>query len=177
MMKERDYGFTLIEFLITVVIMVVMLTVAIPSMTSALENNKVNSMANDLSFSLNFARSEAIKRGVSVSICPTLNGTYTSCGTSWNQGWMVFVNPNADGVFANSSQEALLRIHANDDKNLTITPNPSMNVVTYSSSGFAAQGTANVTFTLTSSGCTGKNARTIKVNQTGRITSTSIACQ
>ncbi|MFC4260134.1 GspH/FimT family pseudopilin [Marinobacter lacisalsi] len=66
--RERSSGFTMIELLITIAILGIILAFAVPSFQTMIENNRVTSQANSLLSAVNHARTEAIKRGVVVSV-------------------------------------------------------------------------------------------------------------
>lgn len=89
-------GFTLIELLVAVVVAGVLATVAIPSFSGFVNKYKLTSGINGLLASLHQARSEAVKVNRLVKICPCLLDSSTgtcrkdSCGTDWNNGYLVF---------------------------------------------------------------------------------------
>lgn len=66
--RERSSGFTMIELLITIAILGIIMAFAVPSFQTMIENNRVTSQANTLLSAINLARTEAIKRGVVVSV-------------------------------------------------------------------------------------------------------------
>lgn len=175
-MRKIQAGFTLIELMVAITLLVITMTIAVPSMRSTIQNNRVVGLTNDLIASLNLARSEAVKRGLSVSICPASDQNFNACGNNWNNGWLVFVNPDENATFANNATEILVRAHQVQGQGIGITTNPANSVATYNSAGFAAAGTGNLNFNLTASGCTGNQSRTVNVSVTGRITTTVSAC-
>lgn len=148
---------------------------AVPFMRSTIQNNRVTASTNDLVSILLLARSEAIKRGVTVSVCPTANTAYTSCGNDWNNDWLVFVNPDSNTTFANNATEPLLRVQQ-IDASMNVSTSPAVSVASYSSQGFAEPGTANVDFSLSASDCTSNYARTVSINSVGRISVADANC-
>jgi type IV fimbrial biogenesis protein FimT len=176
MRQKYTSGFTLIEMLVTVVILSIVLAVAVPSFYSMIQNNRSVTTTNNLIFGLKLARSEAIKRGVSVSVCPTANSNFTACGTDWTQGWFVFVNPDENSIFANNANEVLIRSEQLTGTNYQITPSPNVNLLTYKSSGFVAAGTGNVTFAIYSQGCKTDHARSLNISTTGRTSVINTNC-
>lgn len=173
---ENNYGFTLIELLITVAIFAIGLGLAAPSFQSVIQNNRSINLSNDLISSIHIARSEAIKRGVSVSICPASNQNFNSCGSNWSQGWIIFVNPDENSTFANDATEPLIRIQQINTQTANITPSPAGSIITYTSRGFANATTSNTSFTVLSNGCSGNNGRQISISTTGRPIATMISC-
>lgn len=100
-------GFTLVELMITLIIAAIMVTVAVPSFTATIQNNRATSQINEFVSTLNLARTEAIKRGARVTVCKSPDAS--NCNTSttgWEQGWIVFVDSDADG--AHDAGETLL---------------------------------------------------------------------
>lgn len=104
-------GFTLIELMVTIAVGVILLTIAAPSFKEIIQNNRLATQVNDFVTALNLARSEAIKRGVRVTVCKSANSTSLTpacsndnSGSNWQVGWMVFVDSDNNGncVDANS---------------------------------------------------------------------------
>lgn len=62
-------GFSLIELMVAVAILAILLALAVPSFQDMIQRNRVRTAAADLTTGLNLARAEAIKRGLSVSLC------------------------------------------------------------------------------------------------------------
>ncbi len=172
MKQQITRGFTLIELMIAVSILAVVMLLAIPDFNSMIRNNSIASMNNTLLSALNFARSEAIKRGVSVSVCATQDANFSACGSAWNIGWIVFVNPTAGNALANPA----LRVDRITDQNATIAASPNVGIATYTSTGFPTTATGNVSFTIKSTGCTGDAGRTVTISVTGRPSATAVNC-
>lgn len=83
-------GFTLIELAVTVTIVSILLGVGVPSFLGAIKNSCTSSDYNSVVGALMYARSEAVKSAQQVTVCP--RGSDTSCGTSWNNGMIVFAD-------------------------------------------------------------------------------------
>lgn len=170
-------GFTLIELLITILVLVIVMAIAIPSFNSIIQNNLTIATSNDLLISLNYARSEAIKRSVNVSLCPTADQTFSSCGNDWNQGWIIFVNPSVSSSYSSgNSSQVLLRTHNLSGTPPNITTSPSVTLANYNSAGFAGTNTSNLTFSISATGCKGPYARSLNISMTGRVTVTKSDC-
>ncbi len=90
MEKYQQVGFTLIELLTTVAIASILLGVGIPSFTEAVKNSRISSQYNNVVQALYLARSEAVKNTSAVTVCA--RGSDTTCGSDWNNGWLVFVD-------------------------------------------------------------------------------------
>ena len=74
-------GFTLIELMIAITVAAVLLVVGIPSFQYAVLNGRVKTAASDFHISLLLARSEAIKRGVNITVGDNGNGWDIKDGT------------------------------------------------------------------------------------------------
>lgn len=101
-------GFTLIELLITLVILAILVSIAAPSMQSTVKGNTIQGLQREYLSALNYARSEAVSRGVIVSMCPSSNTE--TCGADWSDGWLVFVDNGAaaaNGVYDVADEELL----------------------------------------------------------------------
>lgn len=142
--QPRERGLTLIELLVTLSIAVILVTIAVPSFQDFFRRNRVDSAASDFMAALNYARSEAIRRGVNVSICKSANGT--SCNTSpcvaddpkhcWEQGWIIFVNLDNDTPATVDSGEEILRVRQGLPSGITLRPNVNYtNFLTYRPDG------------------------------------------
>jgi len=174
--KKQSCAFTLIELVVTIAVFMIVVGLAVPSMQSIIANNRSSTIANELVSSMHIARSEAVKRGTSVSVCPTSNQNFTSCGNNWNLGWLVFVNPDENGTFSNNATEVLIRAHQVSGQTAAITTNPNSSLITYTASGFAHANTVNLSINILNTGCTGNNGRNILIPFTGRPQLSDIGC-
>lgn len=79
--KHESRGFTIIEVLVVVAVVGVLVAVAVPSFGTFMQSTRLRSASSGLYEALTIARSEAIKRGVSVTVSPV--------GGAWAAGWSV----------------------------------------------------------------------------------------
>jgi type IV fimbrial biogenesis protein FimT len=99
-MKNRSRGFTLMELMIVLTLAGIILALGAPSFGEFRRSNRMAGIANDFLVGVQVARSEAIKRQVSVSMCPSSNpeaDDAAACNGDMNfGGWIVFTDPNGD---------------------------------------------------------------------------------
>lgn len=87
-------GFTLIELIVTLAVAAIILTIGVPSFQEALQNNRRTTQVNEIIGAFNIARSEAIKRGMKVTMCKSADSATcdtTACSVTtgnncWEQG-------------------------------------------------------------------------------------------
>ncbi len=105
-LNARSLGFTTIELMVSIGILVVLAALAAPSFTETIKRYRIAAVRDDLMSSIQFARTEAIRRGVAVSMRRT-----TTCGPAttddWNCGWEIFVDRNANGTRNTNANAAL----------------------------------------------------------------------
>lgn len=107
-LPRRQRGVTLIELIMVLVIMAVLLALAAPSFAEAIRDNRLASQANRIVYALNLARSEAVKRATPVTLCKSSSGTACTTTSQWEQGWILFSDPDGDQVYG--AGESLLRV-------------------------------------------------------------------
>lgn len=119
-------AFTLLESLISLIIISITLAFAFPNLSSILLRNRMDAVITEFSSALYLARSEAIKRGVTVTLCSSTNGS--SCNTSntnaiagWQQGWLLFADSNADATVDNN--DSVIRVYRNPKSEFTLIGN------------------------------------------------------
>jgi type IV fimbrial biogenesis protein FimT len=95
---RSSQGFTFIELLIVITVMAVLLGLAVPSMARIIDSTRLTSHSNAFLSAMYLARSEAIKRNGRVALCKSDNGLRCTGAGGWEQGWIVFHDPNGNGV-------------------------------------------------------------------------------
>lgn len=100
-------GFSLVELMVTISIASILLAVAVPSYQSLMRESRLTTQANELMTALHYARSEAVKRGMRVTICKSADGA-TCNGDSWQDGWLIF--SDADPAGSVDSGDQILRV-------------------------------------------------------------------
>lgn len=161
-------GFTLLELMFVIAIMWVVLAFGIPSLREMLLEQHQISAVNQLVASLHYARSEAIKRGMRVTLCKSTDAQTCNPNLVWEQGWLIFVDAPPSGQIDAGDQVLLvtdsltqhsLRTGGNYERYLSYLPNGMPR---------GSSGLANDTFRL----CDARGAaygRAVVINTTGRV--------
>lgn len=165
-------GFTLVELMVTVVVLGLLMTIAVPSFTDMVRNHRSLTAADELTSALNFARTEAVKRGKRVSICPSTNGTSCS-GTSWQGGWITFVDAAASDTSSTASVSAGSVINRRIGMPAGSTATGTASFIRFSGLGYSP---IRSDILVKVASCTGTNARTISISASGRIAVQKVAC-
>lgn len=113
---KASTGFTLIELLVVILIVSILMGVGVPSYKYVTNSSRLSAEVNGLLGDMQLARAEAIKEGVSVTVCASTDQANCSQSSDWSQGWIAFVDPNNLGV--RDPDEVLLHgqkaLHAGD---------------------------------------------------------------
>ena len=112
---QQNFGFSLVELMITIVILGVVTAIAVPSYTGMVANNRVVEASNRLMSNIQQARSEAIKRNSPVSL-----GTYTS--QYWHKGWKMYAG-DLTGSDTVGAGDVLIRLVPASDDSVTMYAN------------------------------------------------------
>jgi len=164
---KHSHGFTLIELMVTIAILAIVLTIGVPSFQTVIQNNRLVSQYNDTLTSITTARSEAIKNGTTITMCGSTNST--ACNTtSWELGWIVFTDSDADRV-VDAGVDTLLRVGYpfNGNNTLRTVSFANAGFIQYSSTGLMV-GSNTGTFKV----CDPRGAafaRAVNINAVGRV--------
>jgi type IV fimbrial biogenesis protein FimT len=100
-------AFSLFELLITLGIISIIATLAIPNWKSLLSQVENHTLRIQLQRTLAYARSQALLRGVKVTLCGA-GKNHQQCATQWLDGILVFTD--ADGSATITSPDQILHI-------------------------------------------------------------------
>jgi type IV fimbrial biogenesis protein FimT len=164
----ENSGFTLVELVVVCTIVGILLAVGVPSYRYVTTANRVASEINGLLGDLQFARSEAIKQGLTISVCATSDGS--SClttGNAWKTGWLVFTDAGTPGVIGPPDQVLRKQSSFTSSDNLLIDNN--IQYVSFNRSGFMMNAPAGATFTLSDATTNAQYTRCLSTTLVGAL--------
>lgn len=172
---QKQFAFTLIEVMVTLVIVVILVTIGLPNWTNFLLNNQLTSQTNSLVATLNFARSEAITQNRAINI--TAIDPAADNNNEWGKGWEIWLDKNND---PNIDDDEIIRKISFNTTTTIDGPDNLLNVslagvdgslksktVSYRGNGTLAVST-NIVFTICDNR-TGEIGRQISFFSTGRV--------
>jgi type IV fimbrial biogenesis protein FimT len=138
----RIAGFTVTELVMVMTIIGILTAIGVPSFKYVTASNRISSEINALLGDMQFARSQAIKQGLTVTVCSSSNSTLAAptcntggAGNTWNTGWIVFLDSNGDGQVNNGEQ--VIRVQPAFNGTDTLQSMGSLAAVTYNRLGYA----------------------------------------
>ncbi len=107
-MKQR--GFSIVELMIVIAVAGLLLATAAPSFISTMRENRIVSQTNEVLGALALARSEGAKRSsVTITLCPSVTGTACADTVSWENGWIIMVDVDADATLDVSDGDTIIK--------------------------------------------------------------------
>ena len=161
-MNKRK-GFTLLELMVTLAIVFILLTIGVPGFITLVRNSRTVTVTNELVTALYLARSEAIKRGVQV--------TLQKAGSEWENGWKLITDNDGDGILdADDGDVEIGAFEAVYDGYTLRTGSHFNRWVAYRPNGKSrGNGGSNDTFRLCADDQDTESGRSIIINLIGRI--------
>ena len=105
-------GFTLIELAIVVAIVAILCRVATPGLSRTAAARALAAQSSEFMAALRFARSEALKRGMPVTVCASAPAGPLACqglrAADWRSGWIVFADHDRRGLL--DPRDPVLRV-------------------------------------------------------------------
>jgi len=164
----RAAGFTMVELLITIAIALILLTLAVPSFRYVTNSNRIAGELNGLVGDLQFARAEAIKEGLTVTVCVSADGNTCSNATTWQSGWIVFSDPTNVGV--HDAGETIFRVQKTFSSTDTYVASNGVSAITFNRDGYAVGIPNGTLITLHDSTDTSAWTRCLSINLSGEMT-------
>jgi type IV fimbrial biogenesis protein FimT len=165
---NESSGFTLVELVVVCTIVGILLSIGVPSYRYVTTANRVSSEINGLLGDLQFARSEAIKQGLTISVCATNNGTTClTTGSAWKTGWLVFTDAGTQGIIDGTDQ--VLRKQNSFTSSDTLAIDNSIQYVSFNRNGFMMNAAAGVTFTLKDANSNAQYTRCLSATLVGAL--------
>lgn len=173
----QQYGFTLIELMVTVAILGILLGLAAPSFRGLMAANRAHSVSMEFSGALMHARSEAIRRATRVTVCKSADTSATdptcttASGTSWASGWLVFTDGGTAGTVDGTDVRLKVGQPAIQTGSIVSTNSTFDDFISFDSRG-AVVGVASTTFEI----CVAPSQRNIQVAPVGRVNTSAGSC-
>ena len=116
----------------------ILTAIGLPSFKYVTASNRISSEINAILGDMQFARSQAIKQGLTVTVCSSTDGATCNtggAGNTWNTGWIVFLDSNGDQQVDNGEQ--VIRVQPAFNGTDTLQSMGSLAAVTYNRLGYA----------------------------------------
>ena len=109
---KHSRGLTLVELMTTAGVAALTLTLGVPSFQKALTSVQRDHVTSELSATMLLARSEALRRGATVTVCPSSDGVtcITNGSSDWGLGWMLFTDLDGDLVLDGGTDDRIQRV-------------------------------------------------------------------
>ncbi|MDO8706199.1 MAG: GspH/FimT family pseudopilin [Sulfuricaulis sp.] len=162
--RLRQAGYSLYDLMVTSAVASV-LGVGAVGMTGLVQDARMTAEVNQMMGHLYLGRSEAIKRGTTITLCPSRNGTICSGDLEWNTGWIIFVDPNKN--YKVDSGEVVIRVQQSLEGRLALRYGGDKESYAHTTYHPAGHTTPFATFTF----CDGRGstkAKGVIINRLGR---------
>jgi type IV fimbrial biogenesis protein FimT len=171
-LRNRNTGFTMFELIVVISIVGILTAVGTPTFKYVTASNRISGEVNALLGDMQYARSQAIKTGQPVTICTSTDGTSCAATTinTWQVGWIIFVDANANHTFDNANDTPLRRQPAFTGNDQFVATDANYSYATYNRMGYAPTGAPGV-INIQLHDSTGNNqwTRCLAVNTMGSV--------
>ncbi|MCD2511426.1 GspH/FimT family pseudopilin [Comamonas endophytica] len=134
MKRPTSRGLTLIEILVVVAIVAIVSALAAPDLSALIKSNRVAGKINALNADISFAKTEAIKRGVAVTLCASADQLTCSPSSDLAQGWIVFADPDENQAIGIG--EAIIKVQDKLKGDDRIVLSESQTTVSFNRNGY-----------------------------------------
>lgn len=162
---SQNRGFTLIEMLIGVAVIAILAGIAAPAFGKLIGRTHAQTVRSQLATALNEARIAAVSRGMHVVVCPSVDQRSCSDTTQWQRGWIVFADANHNRQIDDG--EAPISVGQALPDGTAVVGSSGRLRIDYQPDG-TARGT-NATLTVCDRASGAAEARTLVINQSGRV--------
>ena len=120
-LQKSPGGVTLVELMVVLAILGFSFLLLLPSLRQSMHTTRVQAEASRLMASINLVRSEALRRNLPVTMCPSPAAATgeTVCAGIYSGGWMIFSNRDRDLVL--DAEDELIRIFEALPSGFTVT--------------------------------------------------------
>jgi type IV fimbrial biogenesis protein FimT len=163
-MSRPAAGFTLVELLVALAIIGLVIGLGLPSLTGFMEASRAGAARSALLASVSKAIQRASVTGQHAVLCPSLDGQACTGQPDWSDGWIVFLDRNANRV--RDPGESLVLHEGKLAGKVRLRSTAGRTRLVFQGNGGNAG--SNVTFTL----CDGRGparAQTLVLNNVGRL--------
>ena len=134
--QRRYAAFTLVEMSVALAIAALLIVIAAPAFHNWLGAYRLANHAKHLAETMTRARTEAVRRGHRVNLCKSVDRARCADETSWNAGFVVFVDVNRNGRIDDG--EPVLEIEGPAPPGISVSGNrPVDDYVSYTGLGEA----------------------------------------
>ena len=162
---HHQYGYTLIELLITLSILSILSLTAFPSFSTIVAQERSTVLINSLARSLAYARTEAITKNTTIVSCQSNNGSECNHSGNWHNGWIVFNDTN--NTKQREPEEALLLVYTAADNGTQAIFNGAANIDHYMKYKPSGQAYPNGSFLICNPGI--GIGKALIMTQSGRL--------
>lgn len=138
--------------MVVVAISAILAAVAVPQYTQFIGSRTISAQASALSASLRLARSEALKRNLRVTICPSNNpeAAAPACNPAdpvlgWGRGWLIFTDLGVQGQIG--PNDTVIRVQPGFPGSGGMMPPSAAYTISFAANGITVGGFGG-TFTL-----------------------------
>jgi len=167
--KCPSVGLTTVELMVAIAVIGILTVVAVPGIRDNVRQHRLSNQISDFVTALQLAQNEAVSRARPIVVCKSNNAESAtpacgSAGVQWSDGWIVFVDPDNDGVL--DAGEPIVRANGSFTSGLLLNGSAGFgSAVTFSASGSLPNGGS---FVLCDSGDL-RYARAVMLGNNGRV--------
>lgn len=167
---KTQRGFTLTELMVVIAIVAILMGIGVPSYKYISNSYRMTGEVNGLLGDAQFARSEAIKEGQPVILCTSNDGATCAGVTTWQAGWIVCVDLNANNTC--DAGEPVLRsqkVFVNTDTFVSDAASNTSTII-FNREGFAVGFPAIAILTLHDASANSAWTRCLEIQTVGMMT-------